>query len=54
MFKAFKLEEWTVLTFFQTLFFPTKYAPFYLKIEEEFKNDDYKGEMTKIDENDFL
>jgi hypothetical protein len=54
MFKAFKLEEWIVLIFFKHCFLPTKYALFYLKIEEAFKNDDYKGKTTKIDENDFL
>ncbi len=38
MFKAFKLEEWTIFVFFQTFFF-TKCAPFLLKIEEDFNID---------------
>jgi len=39
LFKALKPQEWTVL-FFQMFFFPTKCAPFILKIREDFNIDD--------------
>jgi hypothetical protein len=40
MFKALKLQAYTIFVFFQTSFFSTKFAPFLLKIEEDFNIDD--------------
>jgi len=39
MFKALKPQEWIVLVFFSNMFFSTKYAPFLLKIGEEYNID---------------
>jgi hypothetical protein len=39
------------LCIFQMCFFPTKCAPFFLKIEEDFNIDDIKGKRIWIDEN---
>jgi hypothetical protein len=33
MFKTVKAQEWTIFVFFKRLFFPTKCAPFHLKID---------------------
>jgi hypothetical protein len=34
--------------FFETSFFPTKCAPFLLKIERDFNIDDYKGKRIEL------
>ncbi len=39
LFKAFKLQEWTIFVFFKH-FFSTKCAPFLLKIKQDFNIDD--------------
>jgi hypothetical protein len=43
MFKALKLQEWTMLVFFKRLF-SNKCAPFVLKIREDFNIDDLEGQ----------
>jgi hypothetical protein len=51
MFKALKLQEWTIIVFFQTSFFSNKCAPFFLKIGKDFSIDDKRAkglELMKI------
>ncbi len=48
MFKALKPQEWTILIFFQMFFFPTKCAPFLLKIEEDFNIDDKRAKKFEL------
>jgi hypothetical protein len=40
MFKAFKLQKWTIFIFSKHLIFTTKCAPLFLKIGEDFNIDD--------------
>ncbi len=51
--KHSNLESGQVLFFFQTSFFSTKCAPFFLKIKKDLNIDDYKGKRTWTDENYF-
>ncbi len=53
LFKALKPQEWIIFGFFQTSFYSTKCAPFFLKIWKDFNINDYKSKRTWIDENYF-
>jgi hypothetical protein len=54
MFKALKLQKWTIIVLFQTSFYSTKCAPLLLKFGEVFNIDDWKSKRTLIDELCFI